>query len=238
MTNMNKPITTLFMLMSVDGKISTGDIDNRDTDKDLHKIQGIKEGLQQYYNLEQKTDLHSLNSGRVMAKIGINSNNQLFKGLDVVNFIIIDNNHLKVSGVKTLTNNLKKLYLVTSNKNHPAFQLKDIDNLEIIYYETEVDFADLFRKLKEAYKINNLTIQSGGTLNSIFLRKKLIDKISIVVAPALIGGKDTSSLIDGKSLSVADELKDIKALKLVDVKKLNDSYLHLKYEVINETIID
>ncbi|KKR98981.1 MAG: hypothetical protein UU50_C0012G0029 [Candidatus Uhrbacteria bacterium GW2011_GWC1_41_20] len=75
-------------------------------------------------------------------------------------------------------------------------------------------------------------------MNSIFLRHKLIDKLSIVVAPALVGGKETPSLIDGKSLSSVNELKDIKALKLVDVKKLNDSYLHLKYNVINETIID
>jgi len=66
----------------------------------------------------------------------------------------------------------------------------------------------------------------------------LIDKISIVVAPALIGGKETSSLIDGKSLSSIAGLKDIKALKLIDVKKLDDSYLHLKYDVINDTIIN
>lgn len=71
----------------------------------------------------------------------------------------------------------------------------------------------------------------------ISLREGLIDKISIVVAPALIGGGKTPSLIDGKSLSSIDELKYIKALKLVDVKKLNDSYLHLKYDVINDTII-
>jgi 2,5-diamino-6-(ribosylamino)-4(3H)-pyrimidinone 5'-phosphate reductase len=45
-------------------------------------------------------------------------------------------------------------------------------------------------------------------------------------------------LIDGKSLSSIDELKDIKALKLVDAKKLNDSYLHLKYDVINETVLE
>ncbi|CAG9295956.1 dihydrofolate reductase family protein [Celerinatantimonas diazotrophica] len=235
---MSKPMTTLFMLMSVDGKISTGSTDHRDADKDLYKIQGIKEGLPQYYDLEQKTDLHSLNSGRVMAKIGINSNNKLFNGFDAVNFIIIDNNHLESSGIKNLTNNLKKLYLVTSNKHHPAFQLTNIENLEIISYESEVDFVDLFEKLRNVYEIDNITVQSGGTLNSIFLRNKLIDKISIVVAPALIGGKDTPSLIDGKSLSVDDELKNIKALQLVDVKMLNDSYLHLKYDVINDTVLD
>ena len=95
----------------------------------------------------------------------------------------------------------------------------------------------MFRKLKEDFKIDNLTIQTGAALNSIFLRRKLIDKLSIVVAPALIGGKETPSLIGGKSLSSADELRDIKALKLVEVKKLNDSYIHLQYNVINDTII-
>jgi 2,5-diamino-6-(ribosylamino)-4(3H)-pyrimidinone 5'-phosphate reductase len=131
---MNKPISTLFMLMFVDGKISTGCTDDLDLDKDFPKIKGIKEGLQQYYDIEQTTDLYSL--------------------------------------------------------------------------------------------------------NSIFLRHKLIDKISIIIAPALVGGKETPSLIDGKSLSSIDELKYIKALKLVDVKKLDDSYLHLMYDVINEIIID
>ena len=45
---MNRPITTLFMLMSVDGKISTGETDELDFDKDLPNIIGVKEGLQQY----------------------------------------------------------------------------------------------------------------------------------------------------------------------------------------------
>ena len=70
------------------------------------------------------------------------------------------------------------------------------------------------------------------------MRHKLIDKLSIVVAPALIGGKETPSLIDGKSLSSIDELRGVKALKLVNVKKLNDSYLHLQYDVINKTVLE
>lgn len=60
---MDRPQTTLFMLMSVDGKISTGSNDNRDFDKDLSGVSGVKEGLQQYYDLEQETDLCSLNTG-------------------------------------------------------------------------------------------------------------------------------------------------------------------------------
>lgn len=52
---MDRPITTLFMLMSVDGKISTGATDDLDVDKDLPKIIGVQEGLHQYYKIEQTT---------------------------------------------------------------------------------------------------------------------------------------------------------------------------------------
>lgn len=69
---MERPVTTLFMLMSVDGKISTGATDELDVDKDFPKISGTKEGLHQYYKIEQTTDLWSLNSGRVQAKMGVN----------------------------------------------------------------------------------------------------------------------------------------------------------------------
>lgn len=65
---MDRPITTLFMLMSVDGKISTGATDDLDVDKDFPKIMGVQEGLHQYYEIEQTTDLWSLNSGRVQEK--------------------------------------------------------------------------------------------------------------------------------------------------------------------------
>jgi 2,5-diamino-6-(ribosylamino)-4(3H)-pyrimidinone 5'-phosphate reductase len=45
---MSLPVTTLYMLMSLDGKISTGASDERDFDKDLPRITGVSEGLGQY----------------------------------------------------------------------------------------------------------------------------------------------------------------------------------------------
>lgn len=55
----------MFMLMSVDGKISTGSSDELDVDKDFPNITGVKEGLHQYYEFEQMSDLWSFNTGRV-----------------------------------------------------------------------------------------------------------------------------------------------------------------------------
>ena len=62
----------LYMLMSVDGKISPGASDDLDVDKDFPNIAGLKEGLPQYYEIEQTTDLWSFNTGRVQAKMGVN----------------------------------------------------------------------------------------------------------------------------------------------------------------------
>lgn len=218
------------MLSSVDGKISTGTTDNRDTDKDFRIIKGVKEGLQQYYELEKTTGAYSLNSGKVMKKIGVNTDKCPFKNIDC-NFIILDNKHLTRKGIKNLTNNVTKLFLVTKNKKHPAFKSK-AKNLELIYY-SKTNFKDLFKKLKSKYKIERITIQSGGILNSQFLREGLINKISFVFAPCLIGGKDTSTLIDGKAPISKRDLKYIKALKLTKIDKLKNSYIHLQYDVIN-----
>src|SRR3989339_2145189 len=169
----NRPITTLFMLMSVDGKISTGSVDERDVDKDFPNIEGVAEGLHQYYELEKQTDPYSLNTGRVQAKIGINEKKEVSK--TVVNFIVIDNKpHLTDAGVDYFIKKSKKFFLITTNKLHPAFQ-KDVNNLETIYYENKIDFKDLFQKFKDVYNIDAITIQSGGSLNAVLLREGLVD---------------------------------------------------------------
>lgn len=228
----DRPLTTLFMLMSLDGKISTGKSDNLDVDKDFPNIKGVAEGLHQYYELEQNTDLHSLNTGRVQAKIGINEKSSPTK--TPVSIIIIDNKpHLTENGIQYFIKRSKKFFLVTTNKLHPAFQISIPENLEIIYYEKTIDFEDLFFKFKSVYNIETITIQSGGTLNSVLLRQGLIDYVSIIVAPCLIGGKDTPTIIDGQSLSLATELQKIKTLELETCKVLENSYIHLKYKINN-----
>jgi len=226
-----RTINTLFMLSSLDGKISTGSVDKRDFDKDLAKIHGIKEGLTQYYELEQRTDLHSFNSGRVMAKVGWNKVKKEIQNIPV-SFIIVDNKHLTSIGVKNLLRRTKTLFIVTTNTNHPAYKIQE-KNLEIISYKKYIDFHHLFTLLKSKYKVQNITIQSGATLNSILLRKKLIDKVSIVVCPVLVGGDKTPNLIGGESLQQEKDLQKLGILKLVKATTLKNSYLHLVYEVMN-----
>ena len=226
---MDRPVTTLFMLMSVDGKISTGASDDLDVDKDFPRIAGVREGLHQYYEIEQTTDLWTLNSGRVQAKIGVNTKEMPNK--TPVSFAIIDNGHLDGHGVRYLCALSKELVLITSNREHPAFSTEE-NNIHIIYQE-KLSPKDALARLKSEYGCERLTIQTGGTLNGLFLREKLFDYVDIVVAPVLIGGKDTATLIDGRSLLSKQELSELGALKLRECVVLENSYLRLRYQVIS-----
>ena len=226
---MDRPVTTLFMLMSLDGKISPGSTDDLDVDKDFKNIEGLKQGLHQYYEIEQTTDLWSFNTGRVQAKMGVNE--KPLPDKTPVSFVLLDNTHLTKHGISYFCALSDQFVLITSNPAHPAFGMKQ-DNLHIIFQQKQ-DLRDALVKLKEEYGCERLTIQSGGTDNSLFLREKLIDYVDIVIAPVLVGGKDTSTLIDGESLKMESELSKLGVLKLVDNVSLDDSYVRLRYEVIS-----
>jgi 2,5-diamino-6-(ribosylamino)-4(3H)-pyrimidinone 5'-phosphate reductase len=235
---MSRPLTTLFMIESLDGKISTGDVDELDVDKDFCRIAGVKEGLHQYYDLEKKTDWVSFNSGKVQAKVGVNQREFNQKPDDIC-FVVVDNKpHLDQHGTEYFAKRSAHFYLITTNKNHPAFALQSAyPNMHIMLYDKTVDFNDVFRRFKEEFKIERVTIQTGGTLNAEFLRLGLIDRVSIVIAPCLIGGSNTQSLIGGTSLHTQPDLKHVKALKLISCEVLENSYLHVQYKVIQETVI-
>ena len=224
-----RPITTLFMLMSVDGKISPGASDDLDVDKDFPNITGLKEGLPQYYEIEQTTDLWSFNTGRVQAKMGVNEKSMPEK--TPVSFVLLDNNHLTEHGVKYFCTKSKEFVLITTNKNHPAFDVSE-ENLHIIYQDT-LSLEDALIELKEKYGCERITIQSGGTVNGMFLRQKLFDYVDIVVAPVLIGGKETSTLIDGRSIAKEDELDKLGVLSFIGCDVLKNSYIRLRYKVVS-----
>lgn len=230
---MNRPITTLFMLESLDGKISTGSTDNLDVDKDFCRIDGVKEGLHQYYEIESETDVFSLNTGRVMAKIGVNERKTIPEKMEAVTFVIIDNKpHLNENGINYLCNWVGKLILVTTNKNHIAYNIKDkYDNLEILYYDN-LDLSKLLEDLYKNYNAERLTIQSGGSLNGMFVRNKLIDFVNIVIAPIIVGGKDVPTLVDGESIKDESELTKLLPMQLLECNKLDNSYVQLKYKVL------
>jgi 2,5-diamino-6-(ribosylamino)-4(3H)-pyrimidinone 5'-phosphate reductase len=235
--------TTLFLLVSADGKITSGQSDALDPDWDWKRIHGVKEGLGQYYQIEQTTDLFSMITGKVLAKLRPEAPEMLQENPDnppFLNSIVVDSKPwLTPQDLQRQVRRLKHLYLVTSNAEHPAFSMQgSVDNLTVIHYSGSVDFADLFRKMKQDYGAPRITIQSGGTLNSTLVRAGLVDHILLVVAPLLVGGEGTPSAMDGASFQTEAELLGLKALRLTKCEALSDSYVRLTYDLIQETVVD
>jgi 2,5-diamino-6-(ribosylamino)-4(3H)-pyrimidinone 5'-phosphate reductase len=158
--------------MSLDGKITTGSTDNLDSDLDWKRIVGVKEGFSQYYRVEQSLGSNYLNSGRVLEKVGFNEKKEVPQKEPLI-FVIVDRKpHLNKNGIDYLCKWLEKLFIVTSNPSHPAFEMKSkYRNLEIIYYETEIDFADLLVDRSIVVSGASLTSQNifNGRKNALYL---------------------------------------------------------------------
>ncbi|MFB4472450.1 RibD family protein, partial [Oceanobacillus caeni] len=59
--------------------------------------------------------------------------------------------------------------------------------------------------------ISSLIIEGGGNIHASFLKKKLVDKVILYIAPKLVGGKDAPTFLEGKGIEL---MKD--AIELTD----------------------
>lgn len=148
----------------------------------------------------------------------------------MVSFVLLDNNHLTLHGIEYFVQHSKNFVLVTSNSEHPAFSI-NADNLHILYYEN-LDLHEMMEDLYQKFGCNRITIQTGGTLNGMFLREKLFDYVDIIVALILVGGSDTPTLIDGESIRTSVDLYKLGVLQLEKAETLMNSYIRLSYKVI------
>ncbi len=157
-----------------------------------------------------------------------------------LNSIVIDRKPwITTHGIRSIAHGVKNLYFVTNNPEHPVYDLQtEIDNLIVIPYQDDIDFSDLFQRMYQEHGAERITIQSGGELNAIFVRAGLVDHLLIVVAPLLVGGKETPTLVDGCSFQAEGELLGIKTLQLTKCEALKDSYIRLEYDVIQNTVVD
>ncbi|MGP4107846.1 RibD family protein [Virgibacillus sp. L01] len=92
------------------------------------------------------------------------------------------------------------------------------------------EFIDLSIALNKLYDMGyrKLGLSGGGSINGAFLRRGLIDEISLVIAPLAIGGTATPSIFDSKDLK---DLDDATNLELKNVKPVGNGSVWLRYKV-------
>jgi 2,5-diamino-6-(ribosylamino)-4(3H)-pyrimidinone 5'-phosphate reductase len=98
----------------------------------------------------------------------------------------------------------------------------------IIAGKEKVDLRTALEQLSANFGVKKARIDSGGVLNGVFLRKNLVDEVSVIISPALVGG------ISPKTMYVAEDLISEEGtipLKLTHIEKIRDRYVWLRYSV-------
>ncbi len=100
----------------------------------------------------------------------------------------------------------------------------------IIAGKEQVDLKEALEKLNEEYGVRSIRTDSGGTLNGILLREGLIDEVSVLISPKMVGGKNSRTIFDAPDLTSFDGVVN---LKLTHMEKIKENYVWLRYQVMN-----
>ncbi len=98
----------------------------------------------------------------------------------------------------------------------------------IVAGKEKVDLRAALGKLAKDHGIRVVRVDSGGTLNGVLLRAGLVDEVSVMVQPQLIGGTSPSSMLQALDLGPGDA--PVKA-ELISSRKLKGGAVWLRYRV-------
>ncbi len=99
----------------------------------------------------------------------------------------------------------------------------------IVAGEVRVDFREALEELNARYGVRTVRVDSGGTLNGVLLRAGLVDEVSLLIHPCLVGGTTPRSFYRAPDLTSPE---GVIPLELKHVEQLENGLLWLRYDVV------
>lgn len=99
----------------------------------------------------------------------------------------------------------------------------------IVTGEKHVDLRAALEELNGRYGVETVRVDSGGTLNGLLLRHGLVDEVSVLIDPSLVGGSSPRSIFTAPDLTSSE---GVIGLKLVHLERFQGDVVWLRYEVI------
>lgn len=237
---MNRPYIFCHMLTSLDGKIMGNYMEIPEGEQAAQEFYNIAFGKQPYYKHQGWL------SGRVTTddnftfyeKPVLDENAAVVPEGDFVArksdmyYVSID-----LSGrlgwkshILTYEDTVAEVIEVLTSRTSNAYKafLRKIGISYIIAGEDKLDYEILLSKLKELFDIEMLMLGGGGVLNWSFIQAGFCDELSIVIAPAADGSRETQTLFMTKDNLTTDLAK---GFKLLEVMPLEGSSVWLRYKV-------
>ncbi len=98
----------------------------------------------------------------------------------------------------------------------------------IVIGKEHVDLRVGLETLGDRYEARRVRLDCGGILNGVFLREGLVDEVSLVISPALVGGTSPKTMFNAPDLTSEG---GVIPLTLIQIEKVKDRYLWVRYRV-------
>ncbi|MCL7413543.1 MAG: RibD family protein [ANME-2 cluster archaeon] len=99
----------------------------------------------------------------------------------------------------------------------------------IVAGDNYVDLKAALEELNARYGIRLVRVDSGGTLNGVLLRAGMVDEISVLINPSLVGGTSPRSFFRAPDLNLPE---GIIKLKFIHFEIIKDDIIWLRYKVV------
>jgi len=125
----------------------------------------------------------------------------------------------------------REVVVLCSRATPPAYldDLRECHLDTIVAGEERVDLRAALEELNARYGITKVRVDSGGILSGVLLRAGLVDEVSVLVGPYLVGGTSPRSMFVAPDLASPE---GVIPLKLIAVEKMRGDIIWLRYEVV------
>lgn len=99
--------------------------------------------------------------------------------------------------------------------------------------DDHVDMKTALEELNSRYGVKRIHLDSGGTLNGVMLRAGLVNEVSVLVHPSMVGGMTLHSIFQAPDLT---SFEGVIQLKLKNFEKVKNDMVWLHYEVVGKEV--
>ncbi len=220
-----RPYVILNAAMTLDGKIAT--------QTGSSNISGKKD-LERVHELRKECDAIMVGIGTVLADDPRLTVHKIDANPDDNPIRIVVDSKCRTPMDARITNSDAKTIIACANEYKDEFKQSEkyetFKERGVKFFfsgDERVDLVALMSYLHEE-GIDKLMLEGGSTLNFSMIKAGLIDRISICVAPMIVGGANAKTFFDGEGFDLMD---DAVKLELIDSYTL-DKDLILTYDVL------
>ena len=124
--------------------------------------------------------------------------------------------------VALCSHSTSKTYLDYLQKRHIDY---------IVAGNDHVDLRVALEELNARYGVKSVRVDSGGTLNGVLLRAGLVEEVSVLINPSLVGGTMPRSIFRAPDLTSSE---GVIKLRLTHIEKVKGDIVWLRYEVVRQ----